>query len=69
MFYGGSNGFDMRGIVPLKSELSSGVIDKPRGQLRRGVLQMTILLNKVYFVKLSTKGEEGSKVCPYNLYF
>ena len=35
-----------------------GDIHKPRGQLR-GVSQMTILLHKPYYVKVTTKGEGG----------
>ena len=38
-----------------------GVIHNPRGQLRgEGVSQITILLDKSYFVKLTTQGE-GAK--------
>ena len=44
---------------------SSGVIHKPRGQLR-GVSQMTILLHKSYLIKVTTKGGGGSKI-PKNL--
>ena len=45
-----------------------GVIHKPRGQLKGegggagGLSQMTILLHKHYFVKVTTKGGGGSKI-------
>ena len=43
-----------------------GDIHKPREQFkRRGVSQITILLDKSYLVKVTTKGE-GSQKCPKN---
>ena len=40
-----------------------GVIHKPRGQLRgRGFGQISILLHKPYFVKVTTKEEGGGGV-------
>ena len=50
--------------------LLSGIIHKPRGQLRgEGVNQMTVLKYKPYLVKVTTKGgQKYPKICPRGLW-
>ena len=49
-------------ILNVNFVTSLGVMNKPRGQLRRGGYQMIILLNKPYLVKVTMKEiERGGK--------
>ena len=51
-------------MTPFMNGSQEETVYKPRRQVRgRGVAQISTLLNKSYFVKVSTKGGGGQK-CP-----